>query len=342
MKRHGIAFTLVGIFLAAFLLGGCATVPAEFEIPKRTVLLPLSEDYEDEDASTRIASAPPPPPPAPAPAPPPPPPAPGAPRAEALGGAPPDLFIPGCAIPWENAKHGEISRRCAASGNADPADIGAVAEYRAKNFLCAQEPVIDLSLAHFKTLQQFAEAKAAAEHFPLSQGRSRYITDRTTLKSVAILDGRTIGEGTLVRLVGYVLSALTMNKAPSSSGESVNCKFTGADFNDIHIDIGPRPGVDPCEGIVIEMIPHFRPATWTDENVRAIAHPVRITGQLFLDNRHKIRKCGEVIPGEPKRMSLWEIHPVYGLDVCKRDDLAWCDPKIGQRWVSLDALIGSP
>jgi len=164
------------------------------------------------------------------------------------------------------------------------------------------------------------------------EGRSRYISDRTTLKTVAIVDGKTIGEGTLVRLVGYVLSALTMNKSPSASGESVNCKITGADFNDIHIDIGPAPGVDPCQGIVIEMIPHFRPITWTDENVRSIAHPVRITGQLFLDNRHKIRKCGEVIPGEPKRMSLWEIHPVYALDVCKRDDLAWCDPKIGQRW----------
>lgn len=64
-----------------------------------------------------------------------------------------------------------------------------------------------------------------------------------------------------------------------------------------------------------------------------------ITGPLFLDNRHNIRKCNETIPGEPKRMSLWEIHPVYGLDVCKRDDVAWCGPKIAARWVSLDTLV---
>jgi hypothetical protein len=339
MKLNQLRFSVVGISLAAF-VAGCATVAPEPTIPKRTELLPLSEDYEDEDETTRSTAAAP-PPPAPAPAPAPPPPAAGGARAEALGGAPPDKFIPGCPIPWDNAKHWEVSRRCPASGDADLANVGAVAEGQTKNFLCAQGPVVDLSLAHFKNLQQFAEAKAAAEGFPLSRGRSSYIRDRTTLKSVAILGGKTIGEGTVVRLVGYILSALTMNKTPSASGESVNCHLTGAEFNDIHIDVGPHPGVDACEGIVVEMIPHFRPITWTDENVRAITRPVRIIGQLFLDNRHRIRKCNEVIKGEPKRMSLWEIHPVYALDVCKQADLAWCDPKIDSRWVSLDTLAGS-
>lgn len=339
MRLHEITLYVLAAS-TAIIFAACATVAPEPTIAIRTELLPLSEEYEADEELPPVTSAAAPAPtsplaPAPAPAPPPP-------GTESLARAAPmagDRFVPGCAIPWENSKHWEISRLCPASGEAAPENTGAVAEYKQKNNLCAGGPAIDLEFAQFKNLQQRVEAKAAAEHLPLSQGRKTYIRDRATLKSVSVQGGKPIGEGTLVTLVGYVLSALTMNKNPSSSGESVNCSFRGAEFNDIHIEIGPRHDADGCEGIVVEMIPHFRPATWTDENVRSIAHPVRVAGPLFLDNRHRIRRCGETIPGEPKRMSLWEIHPVYRLDVCKRDDIAWCDPKINARWKSLDSLV---
>ncbi len=68
-----------------------------------------------------------------------------------------------------------------------------------------------------------------------------------------------------------------MNKSDSGSGESVNCYWLGADYNDIHIDIGPRAHVDPCEGIVVEMIP-----TVTDFRlaVMALASPIPMANYL--------------------------------------------------------------
>src|SRR6266496_5597123 len=107
MKLHRMGFTVVCAWLAASILAGCVSVPPEPQIPKRTELLPLSEEYADEDEESRALAAARPSPgplPAPAPAPAPPPPAAAAPAAELLGGAGPlagDRFISGCAIPWE-------------------------------------------------------------------------------------------------------------------------------------------------------------------------------------------------------------------------------------------------
>jgi len=39
----------------------------------------------------------------------------------------------------------------------------------------------------------------------------------------------------------------------------------------------------------------------------------RFTGQLFFDASHKPCRNGR---GSPKRSTLWEIHPVYGVEIC--------------------------
>ena len=129
-----------------------------------------------------------------------------------------------------------------------------------------------------------------------------------------------LGEGTLVRYVGYVLEA---RKARST--ESVNCHESDVAETDIHIDLVASPSVrNPCSSITAEMIPHGRPKMWTRPNINKIDRPVRVTGQLMFDAMHDLCKNGKPTQGNPARISLWEIHPVYALDVCRSTSLQAC------------------
>ncbi len=127
-----------------------------------------------------------------------------------------------------------------------------------------------------------------------------------------------LGEGTPVQFVGYVLEA---HYADLTSGESVNCNVPGDDAsNDIHIALVPQPGItNQCQSNSAEMTPHYRPASWTVANLEKIGHTtlVRVSGQLMYDADHTI--CGEhgfSPTDDPSRFSGWEIHPVYAFDVC--------------------------
>src|SRR5205814_9986845 len=128
-----------------------------------------------------------------------------------------------------------------------------------------------------------------------------------------------------------------------TAGAGVNCKQPGPMRNDIHIDIGAAPGAKACDGIVAEMIPHYRPTKWTDTNLRKLASvPVRMSGHLFFDSRHNISTCSKPSPGDPPRISLWEIHPVYAVDVCKFSSLSKCGITNDSAWISLDQWLTSP
>jgi len=127
-----------------------------------------------------------------------------------------------------------------------------------------------------------------------------------------------LGEGTAVEFVGYILEA---HYADLSSGESVNCAVKDDEAsNDIHIALVSKPGITvECQSNSAEMIPHYRPVSWTVSNLEKVGHTtlVRVSGQLMYDADHKI--CGEAgfSPHDnPSRMSGWEIHPVYAFDVC--------------------------
>ena len=131
-------------------------------------------------------------------------------------------------------------------------------------------------------------------------------------------DFTAIGEGTAVQFVGYILEA---HYADLSSGESVNCDVKDDEAsNDIHLALASKPGVTAeCQSNTAEMIPHYRPASWTVSNLEKVGHTtlVRVSGQLMYDADHKI--CGEVgfSPHDnPSRLSGWETHPVYAFDVC--------------------------
>ena len=74
---------------------------------------------------------------------------------------------------------------------------------------------------------------------------------------------------------------------------------------------------------MVEMIPQDRPASWNSKKLKRAARedrPVLIRGQLFYDNKHQVNGDAEHDNGEPKRFTLWEIHPVTEFWVCIRAD----------------------
>lgn len=159
-----------------------------------------------------------------------------------------------------------------------------------------------------------------------------------------------LGEGRLVRIKAFLYEA---HHADLGSGESVNCNGANAPENDVHIALVEQASSQECESVTAEISPHFRPDTWSvigdDETyspgsrmytpnpaieAKLKGHPFRITGQLFFDASHKVCPCGAKCSGEPVRASLWEIHPVYAIEVCAAGTP--CDESRDADWVAFD------
>jgi hypothetical protein len=67
---------------------------------------------------------------------------------------------------------------------------------------------------------------------------------------------------------------------------------------------------------------------------------VRLAGQLFFDASHFPCNGDEPHPGESlKRASLWEIHPVYSIDVCSTRTRVDCPVGDEAAWVPLDEWL---
>jgi uncharacterized protein YraI len=149
-----------------------------------------------------------------------------------------------------------------------------------------------------------------------------------SLKHIATFDGQ-MSEGDLVRLSGYLVVAR------DEGAESVNC--AGNDGTDIHINVGPK-SAHPVEydGIVAEMIPQLvRPTGWDSTTLNRLAgKEVLLVGGLTYDNEHFVNdNPANPKSGQPKRFSLWEIHPITAFYGCPAGD--GCDPgQLGQ-WLTL-------
>jgi hypothetical protein len=88
--------------------------------------------------------------------------------------------------------------------------------------------------------------------------------------------------------------------------------------------------------VVVEMSPHHRPDLWTVHNINEVAKAqamVRVTGQQFFDSSHVPCSNGAPVGSNPKRISVWEIHPVYDFEVCTAD----C-ARAGE-WLPLDQWV---
>lgn len=238
-------------------------------------------------------------------------------------------FATGCGpLPFKAiAKGRAIDKTCGRDGVFDTPEHRA--QNRAKNNFCATGAPLTVSFAQFVDLQGAAETSGV-----VFGARNRLPQDRSVLAN--LLDdglGGQLGEGRKVRIAAYVVDAKNSN---TSKGESVNCNLKKAPNNDIHISLGQHPDDDLCDTVTAEITPHYRPDTWTRDNLHALgARPIRISGQLFFDASHK--PCSNGQGAAPQRVSIWEIHPVYAIDVCRNRKLSSCDPSDDSKWETLDA-----
>jgi hypothetical protein len=151
------------------------------------------------------------------------------------------------------------------------------------------------------------------------------------------------------------LNAFVVVATPQGD-ESVNCaKAFDAEpnkdlFHDIHISLvatqqlatptdTAERDANECQGIVSEMVPHHRPPEWTADNVNKVAAQhlmVRVTGQLFFDSSHVPCAQGNEVRKNPRRISLWEIHPIYKFEVCTAN----CNAT--GTWVGLAQWVTNP
>lgn len=235
-------------------------------------------------------------------------------------------FQPGCTLPFARiAERRPIDDNCGVDGTNAPHLVSL--QDRLKNNYCASGTPVPTTQATFVQLQGSAGRRGVPFGSP-----GRLPSDRAILKSLYMENGKQLGEGTLVRFAGFLLSAHYSNVA---SGEAVNCRLRGADNNDISISLGQAPDDDLCNSIRVEISPHFRPSAWNQlvtMNLRN--NPVRVTGPLFFDASH--RPCSDGMRAHPERISLWEIHPIYALDVCRNTTLQSCSAGDESSWTPLD------
>lgn len=194
---------------------------------------------------------------------------------------------------------------------------------------------IRLSLDDFLTLQDKA-TDLVGQKVSLNRAGRNKLRDLEVGPS-----DRKVSEGDLVELVGFIIGL--PNRPKASGPEGVNCRLSGSANNDIHIPVGENPEDTEFEGIVVEMIPQDRDAGWTVKRLKRIAREKRlvvIRGALFYDNKHHVNDDpDDVRGGDPKRASLWEIHPVTEVIVCMTASRK-CNRKNlkSQQWVGLEKL----
>jgi hypothetical protein len=227
-------------------------------------------------------------------------------------------FHPGCNMPFTSNPVPDIDGQCSIEGAGG--NDAKIAESKAKNDFCVSTSrVVPITYQNFSDLQDNTSFRNSADRSPLAN-----ITTTDT--------GAQIGEGTYVEYTGFLLHAEYSNK---SKGEAVNCNIPGEDTNDIHIQMVNDPNDDDaCDAVTAQMSPHFRPESWTPDKLNSLKdHMVRLSGPLFYDNSHAPCRNGK--RPNPQRISVWEIHPVYSVDICKQRG-ANC-----QDWVSLEEWNGT-
>ncbi|HEY6348098.1 MAG TPA: hypothetical protein VI636_01690 [Candidatus Angelobacter sp.] len=228
------------------------------------------------------------------------------------------VFTPSCTLPFKGAAIPSIDGKCSMQGgSSDPAKQ---AESASKNNFCSTTNTPQV-VSHQDLVD--LQTKSTALNLP------KNLPDRKALDDM--------GEGKYISYVAFVKDA---HYSDVAAGEAVNCNIPGNDTNDIHIVLVQAPGDDECTSTTAEMSPHFRPASWTPDNIMkaSTGHPIRVKGHMFYDGSHV--PCSGTSRPNPKRTSLWEVHPVYSFEVCTQTTLADCQGSAAE-WTPLEQLFTS-
>jgi hypothetical protein len=205
------------------------------------------------------------------------------------------------------------------------------ANRRKRRFPKASAPRKAIDFATLRDLQ------AATDHLGVPQGEVLSTADRAKLKNISV-GNRTFSEGDAVILAGFLAADRTIR---CGSRESVNCNFNNGangpcDKTDIHMPIVEQAGHLEVDGMVVEPVPQGKKVQfWTPPALAAAQQNQRllkIVGALFYDSQHIVNTGGAGT--QPKRFTVWEIHPVSELFICTRADNA-CDPATAQDWAPL-------
>jgi hypothetical protein len=285
----------------------------------------------------------------------------------AIGLVSAEPFSVDCQLPFENIKKQHpVDDNCPAHGESPtpsptPVSAGQVKatflQNLAKNNFCATSPAPTPALVtfiSFKKLQQKLYQKAPkAKHWT----RANLPENRDILRNIyTTSEHATIGEGSVVTFAAWLM------KFKWASGETCNCGSVYHDAhegNDIHLVLVPSSPSVPCcteskqnsagcktaaqrvlecKSVTAEISPHFRPDQWADEAIICKAaglHPLRFKGQLMYDAGH--RPCPRPPHStDPARVSSFEIHPVYAIDVCQNNRLKDCKADNDSVWTPLD------
>ena len=216
---------------------------------------------------------------------------------------------------------------CEPHGCAEPDDKRGLFN-KAKNHVPEGTRSITLSFPDFRSLQRQADTV-------VEQGTELSQEQRASLRSFRVTNGRA-GEGKLVKLTGFIVRD---SDPHANTGESVNCRLPTQANNDFHISLARQASQTEFQGIVIEMIPHDRPDTWSLPKLRKVKRDgllVMVVGGLFYDNDHVVNAdATDDLSGQPKRFSLWEIHPITKFFVCRRAGNS-CNPGTLSHWTKLE------
>jgi len=253
-------------------------------------------------------------------------------------------FDVSCALPFDAIKiHHPIDDSCPQRGDVPNAPTGDnnvahASQNEAKNNYCASGGPALITFATFARLQKKLDQKIPAAK---TWGRNHLPENRSQLKALYTTSaGDTVGEGNVVRFVAWVM------KLRQGGAESVNCQGTKKEQTDLHIVLisnSDRENNPECSSVTAEISPHFRPENWDAHTILlAIDHPLRFTGHLMYDASH--RPCSGTPPKAghqaPARVSSWEIHPVYGIDVCTKKSIKSCKANDESLWIPLDQWEG--
>ena len=215
------------------------------------------------------------------------------------------------------------------------------------NFLKKQSTLPDFPPEKFLTEADFQKLSASIPQGLDSKNHTRFAEPLADL-----------GEGNIYGLTGYLYYAST--SAPFSPSAEHNHKElnhndteTGADYLlvigfDGALAAGIKAGRVPSneelsrKSVVAEMTPEFRSAgspAWSIPLLAALlGRPVKLTGQLILDNSGL---TGPVLPPDPKMapqspLPCWKIRPVTGFYITKSDTMS---PPDSADWKTMEEIM---
>jgi len=257
-----------------------------------------------------------------------------------------------CTLPYnEQPQKGLAIETCGLQGDAKDRTPEAVQNPH-KNNLCLTGVAQPIAFSDLAKLQQEVD-DSGMEYGSKFQHKSPPMDRSPLTKLPPLANGIQLEEGSLVTFIAYMADAHYSPSSASSKGESVNCSESQHEQADIHIALSSEPGKikskDPkrieklCRTVSAEFIPHARPAIWdgpTLNQVIDVERPVRVTGQLFFDASHEPCHDRKPVGSDPRRMTGWEIHPIYRFEVCKFTDIKKCSVTSTAAWQPMSKADG--